>query len=89
VKTERLVLNPAWVALVEILARIEQQPYHWPIGRTLFQKIAYVATNEGLPTGLHYQRSSFGPFSGDLNLSKPSSSTMACYRKNAVGRCLW
>lgn len=60
------VLNPAWVALVEILARIEQQPYHWPVGRTLFQKIAYVATNEGLPTGLQYQRGSFGPFAGDL-----------------------
>lgn len=59
-------LNPAWVGLVEILARIEQQPYHWPVGRTLFQKIAYVATNEGLPTGLQYQRGSFGPFSGDL-----------------------
>lgn len=59
-------LNPAWVALVEIIARIEQQPYHWPIGRTLFQKIAYVATNEGLPTGLRYQRGSFGPFSEDL-----------------------
>ncbi len=61
-------LNPAWVALVEILARIEQQPYHWPIGRTLFQKIAYVATNEGLPTGLQYQRGSFGPFSVDLKV---------------------
>jgi hypothetical protein len=66
VKSGQSGLNPAWVALVEILARIEQQPYHWPVGRTLFQKIAYVATNEGLPTGLHYQRSSFGPFSGDL-----------------------
>jgi O-acetyl-ADP-ribose deacetylase (regulator of RNase III)/uncharacterized protein YwgA len=59
-------LNPAWVALVEIISRIEQQPYHWQVGRTLFQKIAYVATNEGLPTGLQYQRGSFGPFSGEL-----------------------
>jgi len=59
-------LNPAWMALVEILARIEQEPYHWPIGRTLFQKIAYVATSEGLPTGLGYRRSSYGPFSEDL-----------------------
>ncbi|HEU5406835.1 MAG TPA: macro domain-containing protein [Nitrospira sp.] len=66
VKNGQTGLNPAWVALVEILARIEQEPYHWPVGRTLFQKIAYVATNEGLPTGLLYQRSSFGPFSGDL-----------------------
>jgi uncharacterized protein YwgA/O-acetyl-ADP-ribose deacetylase (regulator of RNase III) len=66
VRNGQSALNPAWVALVEILARIEQQPYHWPIGRTLFQKIAYVVTNEGMPTGLHYKRGSFGPFSGEL-----------------------
>jgi O-acetyl-ADP-ribose deacetylase (regulator of RNase III)/uncharacterized protein YwgA len=59
-------LNASWVALVEIVNRIEQQPYHWPIGRVIFQKIAYIATNEGLPTGLNYKRGSFGPFSSDL-----------------------
>lgn len=59
-------LNPAWVGLVEIIRRIYAQPYHPPIGRTVFQKIAYVATEEGLPTGLRYQRGSYGPFSKDL-----------------------
>ncbi|MFQ5771719.1 MAG: hypothetical protein ACE5HX_14390 [bacterium] len=59
-------IKPAWVALVEILWRLEQEPYHWPVGRTIFQKIAYVATLEGLPTGLDYQKSSFGPFSAEL-----------------------
>jgi O-acetyl-ADP-ribose deacetylase (regulator of RNase III)/uncharacterized protein YwgA len=63
-------LNPAWVALVEILHRIEREPYHWPVGRTIFQKIAYVATREGLPTGLVYQRGSFGPFSPDLKTAE-------------------
>jgi O-acetyl-ADP-ribose deacetylase (regulator of RNase III)/uncharacterized protein YwgA len=62
-RTTASALNPAWVALVEIVKRIEGQPYHWPVGRTIFQKIAYVATNEGLPTGLQYQRGSYGPFS--------------------------
>lgn len=62
----RSSLNPAWIALVEILRRIEEQPYHWPVGRTIFQKIAYVATREGLPTGFVYGKSSFGPFSPDL-----------------------
>jgi len=33
-------IKPAWMALVEILERIEQQPYHPPIGRVAFQKIA-------------------------------------------------
>lgn len=56
-------IKPAWVALVEIVHRLEEQPYHWPVGRTTFQKIAYVATEEGLPTELHYQKGSYGPFS--------------------------
>jgi len=59
-------INPAWVALVEILQRIETEPYHWPTGRTIFQKIAYVATRQGLPTGFVYKRGSFGPFSREL-----------------------
>jgi len=64
--SQQIALNPAWVALVEILRRIEEQPYHWPVGRTIFQKIAYVATREGLPTGFIYQKGSFGPFSTGL-----------------------
>ena len=59
-------VQPAWVALVEILKRIEEQPYHWPVGRTIFQKIAYVATALGLPTGLQFERGSYGPFSREL-----------------------
>lgn len=59
-------IKPAWVALLEIVRRIEEQPYHWPIGRTTFQKIAYVATEEGLPTGLQSLKGSYGPFSREL-----------------------
>ena len=65
-KAVQSAINPAWVALVEILHRIEKQPYHWPVGRTIFQKIAYVATRQGLPTGFVYQKGSFGPFSREL-----------------------
>jgi uncharacterized protein YwgA/O-acetyl-ADP-ribose deacetylase (regulator of RNase III) len=60
---ERGKLNPAHVCLVEILARIEREPFHWPVGRIIFQKIAYFATEVGLPTGLHFVRDSYGPFS--------------------------
>lgn len=62
----QIPFNPAWVGLVEILHRIENQPYHWPVGRTVFQKIAYIATQQGLPTGFNYQKSSYGPFSKEL-----------------------
>jgi len=69
-RSSRMGLNPAWLGLIEIVRRIEQQPYHWPVGRTIFQKIAYVATQEGLPTGFSYQRSSYGPYAQELKLAQ-------------------
>ncbi len=56
-------MKPDWVAIVEILARIEKEPYHWPIGRTMLQKMAYFATEAGLATDLVYLQGSYGPFS--------------------------
>lgn len=51
-------IKPAWVAWVEILKRLEEQPYHWPVGRTRFQKIAYFAQHQGLPLSLSLKRMS-------------------------------
>ena len=59
-------IEPAWVALVEILRKIEDEPHHWPVGRTTFQKIAYFVTQCGVPTGLRYERGSYGPYAAEL-----------------------
>ena len=63
---QELKINPAWIALAEIVARIEREPYHWTVGRTTFQKIAYFATEAGLPTGLNYVRGSYGPYAAEM-----------------------
>jgi O-acetyl-ADP-ribose deacetylase (regulator of RNase III)/uncharacterized protein YwgA len=63
-------ISPGWVAIAEILQRIEQEPYRWPVGRTMFQKIAYFATEAGLPTKLRFVKGSYGPFSKDVNPMK-------------------
>ncbi len=55
-------MQAGWLALVEILHRLERHPFRWPIGRTMFQKLAYFATAAGVPTGLTHERSSYGPF---------------------------
>jgi len=62
----RSKLDPAWIAIVGILEKVQNEQYHWPVGRTIFQKIAFIATAEGLPTGLEFHRASYGPFSRDL-----------------------
>lgn len=57
----------AWaVAIVSVLSRIAREPYHRPVGRTAFQKIAYFLSEAGIPTGLVYERGSYGPYSKEL-----------------------
>ena len=55
-------ITAPWIALVEILRRIQSQPYHWPIGRVTFQKLAYVALVSGIPLDIEFKRGSYGPF---------------------------
>jgi O-acetyl-ADP-ribose deacetylase (regulator of RNase III)/uncharacterized protein YwgA len=59
-------VRPGSIALVEILRRIDEQPYHWPVGHTMFQKLAYFATERGIDTNLAYERGSYGPFASEL-----------------------
>ncbi len=59
-------IEPGFISIVETIRRIENTHYHWPIGRTMLQKIAYFGTYLGLETGLEYRRASFGPFADDL-----------------------
>lgn len=56
-------ITAPWIALVEILKRIQSQPYHWPIGRVAFQKLTYVAVASGLPLDVEFMKGSYGPFS--------------------------
>ncbi|MBZ0186754.1 MAG: hypothetical protein K8F91_10940, partial [Candidatus Obscuribacterales bacterium] len=54
------------IAIVDILARIESERHSRPIGRTSFQKLAYFATEAGIPTELDFVKGSYGPFSEQL-----------------------
>lgn len=59
-------VEPSWVVIAATLERIAREPYRWPIHRVSFQKLVYFLTEAGLPTGLTFSKSDFGPFSPDL-----------------------
>jgi len=79
-------IDPAWVALAEIVRRVDAEPYHWPIGRTAFQKLAYLATEEGLPTGLQFTRGSYGPYSSGLKRLVTRLVNNGLIREERLGR---
>jgi O-acetyl-ADP-ribose deacetylase (regulator of RNase III)/uncharacterized protein YwgA len=59
-------VEPGWVALVAIIEQVSKERYHFPIGRVGFQKVAYFATEVGIPTGLSYRRGSYGPYAPEM-----------------------
>lgn len=61
--TYRERVKPGWIALAAVVNEVEANPYRWPIGRTMFEKLAYFATVVGIETGLVFRRGSYGPFS--------------------------
>lgn len=79
-------VKPDWVAIVEILARIEAEPYHWPIGRVAFQKIAYFATEAGLSTDLVYSQGSFGPYASTLKFKITQVVNNGLIREERLGQ---
>ena len=59
-------LKPEWATLMEVLYELEQQPYANPVGRTIFQKICYIITKQGIETGFQFEKSSYGPFADEV-----------------------
>jgi O-acetyl-ADP-ribose deacetylase (regulator of RNase III)/uncharacterized protein YwgA len=79
-------LNPDWVALMEVLREVQAQPYANPIGRTIFQKLCYVLTEMGVPTGFQFGKGSYGPFSEDVKAALHELANRNWLQEKPLGR---
>jgi len=74
------------VALVAILAQVQKSRYRTAIGRTTFQKLAYFATRSGIPTGLTFERGSYGPWAGGLKRMTARLTNNGLIEERQLGR---
>lgn len=81
-------LKPEWVVLMEVLRALEAQPYASPVGRTIFQKICYVVTEMGVPTGFDFGKGSYGPFSGDVKIALHDFANRNWLNEQQLGRMI-
>jgi O-acetyl-ADP-ribose deacetylase (regulator of RNase III)/uncharacterized protein YwgA len=81
-------LKPEWIVLMEVLRDLEAQPYANPVGRTIFQKISYVVTEMGVPTGFVFGKGSYGPFSGDVKLALHNFANRNWLHEQQLGRMI-
>lgn len=59
-------IKAGWVPLLECVYQLQKNVYSPKVGRIKFQKIAYILTELGIPTGLEFKQGTYGPFSEDL-----------------------
>jgi uncharacterized protein YwgA len=71
---------------MEILHRLEREPYRPPVGRTTFQKLTYFATIAGIGTSLHFERGNYGPFSPALKRSVTALVNNGLLREEQLGK---
>jgi O-acetyl-ADP-ribose deacetylase (regulator of RNase III)/uncharacterized protein YwgA len=81
-------LKAEWVIIMEVLRELERQPYANPVGRTIFQKISYVLTEMGVPTGFAFGKGSYGPFSGDVKLALHDFANRNWLHEQQLGRMI-
>jgi O-acetyl-ADP-ribose deacetylase (regulator of RNase III)/uncharacterized protein YwgA len=81
-------LKPEWIVLMEILRELEAQPYANAVGRTIFQKISYVITEMGVPTGFRFNKGSYGPFSQDVKLALHDFANRNWLNEQNLGRMI-
>lgn len=61
----KLRVNPALVAIVEAIRRIDETEFYHP-SSIVFHKLAYFATVLEIPTGLVFERGTYGPYCPEL-----------------------
>lgn len=79
-------LNSSWITLLEVVSQLEALPYAKPIGRTIFQKICYIMTVQGIDTGFSYAKGSYGPFSQDVNTAINVMANSNLLKEKQLGR---
>ena len=79
-------LRDSWLAILEVVYQLAQQPYANPVGRTIFQKISYIMTELGVETGFTFQKGSYGPFSPELQSALTVVANANLVREKQLGK---
>ena len=59
-------VNPKWYLILQVVKELNERKYALMVGRTIYQKICYVLTRNGVDTGFTFSKGIYGPFSSQV-----------------------
>lgn len=64
--TKQMQLNKYWLLILYVVQKLNHDKYALSVGRVIFQKVCYILTRTGLPTGFNFVESSYGPYAKEV-----------------------
>lgn len=62
-----LPFNKYWLLILYVVQKLNQDRYSLSVGRTIFQKVCYILTRTGIPTGFNFVEGSYGPYAKEVH----------------------
>lgn len=81
-----LKVNPNWYLILEAVRELNGRTYSLKVGRTIYQKICYVMTRNGVKTGFTFSKGSYGPYSTDAKDSITALANANLIIEQTLGR---
>ena len=81
-------LNKYWLFILYTIQRLNNNRYSLNVGRTIYQKVCYILTRAGIPTGFHFSRGSYGPFSMEAKNSVTVLSNANLMTEKKLGKMI-
>ena len=88
VGASNLKVNPKWYLILQVVRELNDREYALKVGRTIFQKICYVITRNGVDTGFTFSKGSYGPFSAQVKDSITALANANLIFEEQLGRMI-
>ena len=83
-----LRVNPKWYLILQVVKELNERKYALKVGRTIYQKICYVLTRNGVDTGFVFSKGSYGPFSPQVKESITALANANLIVEKQLGRMI-
>lgn len=81
-----LKINPKWYLILEVVRELNSRTYSLKVGRTIYQKICYVITRNGVNTGFIFSKGTYGPYSTNVKDSITALANANLIIEQTLGR---
>lgn len=81
-------VNPKWYLILQVVKELNERKYALKVGRTIYQKICYVLTRNGVDTGFVFSKGNYGPFSSQVKDSITALANANLIVEKQLGRMI-